>query len=132
VAQQRNESRHRLAPPGEMRRLRRDEGAADRLGGAGGREDRAEVLGVRRSPGIAQGREQRRDVLDTRERQPPEARAEFPHLGSLGEEVAHRGLVEGRGEIQEGASAGSSAGEGSDEPEDERELERVELPLAAG
>jgi hypothetical protein len=60
------------------------------------------------------------------------ARAEVPHLGGLGEEHPHGGLVEGRGEVQEGARAGKSAGEGSDEPENKRELERVELPLAAG
>ena len=131
-AEEGNESRHRLAPPGEMERLRLDEGAADRLGGAGGREDRTEVLGVRRSPRIAQGSEQRRDVLDARERQPPVTRSEVPHFGSLGEELAHRGLLEGRGEVQDCACARGSAGEGSDEPEDERELERVELPLAAG
>jgi len=60
------------------------------------------------------------------------ARAEVPHLGSLGEELAHRRFLEGRDEVQEEARAGRSAGEGSDEPEDKRELERVELPLAAG
>jgi hypothetical protein len=60
------------------------------------------------------------------------AREKDPHFGSLGEELAHRRLLEGRGEIQDGACAGRSAGEGSDQPEDKRELERIELPLAAG
>jgi hypothetical protein len=60
------------------------------------------------------------------------ARAKDPHFGSLGEELAHRRLLEGRGEVQEGARAGRSAGEGSDEPEDKREFEGVELPPAAG
>jgi hypothetical protein len=60
------------------------------------------------------------------------ARAKLPHLGRLGKELAHRRLLEGRGEVQEGACARGSAGEGSDEPEDKRELERVELPLSAG
>jgi hypothetical protein len=60
------------------------------------------------------------------------ARAKDPHLGSLGEELAHGRLVESRNEIPEGACARWSAGEGSDEPENKGELERVELPLAAG
>jgi hypothetical protein len=59
-------------------------------------------------------------------------RAKDPHLGSLGEALAHDRLLEGRGEVQEDACARGSAGEGSDEPEDKRELERVELPLSAG
>jgi hypothetical protein len=60
------------------------------------------------------------------------ARAKDPHLGSLGKELAHGRLLEGRGEVQDCACARGSAGEGSDEPEDKRELERVELPLSAG
>jgi len=60
------------------------------------------------------------------------ARAKDPHLGGLGEQLAHVGRFEGRDEIQDGACARGSAGEGSDEPEDKRELERVELPLSAG
>jgi hypothetical protein len=115
-----------------MRRLRFHESAADRLGGAGRGEDQTEVLGARRSSGVSESREQRSDVFDARERQPPMARAEDPHFGSLDEELAHDRLLEGRGQFQDGASAGRGAGQGSDETEDEGELERVELPLAAG
>jgi hypothetical protein len=115
-----------------MRSLDRFEVAADGGGGASDGEDRGEVGKSRRAARSLERVENRPDLLDAGEPQPPAFQAELDELGRLIDRPSDRRFVERGDEPADGRLAGRGSREGGDQEKDDVELESLAVDVALG